>query len=580
MLMADGTSRGCRRIEVPAKDPPMESLPTLRRFSFPLPAPLHTALFCLGLVLLFLGMALGLPAERAIDLGAIWSDAVLLLCGTAALYRSRCAGERPRAWLLFSASFFLSFASTFFAERLGFSGSEGLLVLGRLLRVLAILDWFHDPRERRRLLSRLLEGALFGLSMLALSWEALMHLPDGPFSDLWYRLVFSHGIRAASLGIVVFQGRSNVRRLNGPVGLVGIAFLLNLVASVHVSLAPLQADYIPPLYALILGPISQLCCLAAALVPWADGAKDPEDRSVAHPWFDALVYLPFVVALGWMILSAWRWGRVAPAVLVLMGVLTLLLLLRQLLALRDQSRFSSVLGEKLEERTRNLEELQNLLLRNQKMNMMAMVGAGLAHDFNNQLTLLMAQVETGDKGAALATAMRAAEMGRRLMSLGRDERTVAFFDLGDLVRQRQKLFRHLASAGVDLDLAPVEEGCWMEADPLEIEQILVNLITNARDAMAGRGHLQVGTSRTGDTVRLWVADRGPGMDEATQARIFQPFFTTKQAGKGTGLGLASVRTIVEGLKGTIQVESSPGKGTVFTLSFPCALTESEEKGRS
>lgn len=353
--------------------------------------------------------------------------------------------------------------------------------------------------------------------------------------------------------------------------MVGAAFLLNLVASVLVSLAPLQAEYVPPLHQLFMGPLSQLLCLAAALVPWAPGATDPEDRTVVHPWFDALVYLPFAVALGWMILEAWFRGRVSPAPLVLMGFLTIILLLRQLLALRDQARFSSVLGEKLEERTRNLEELQDLLLRNQKMNLMAMIGAGLAHDFNNLLMLLIVQVELGEREGVLETAHRAGEMGRRLMLLGREERQVEIFDLAEFVRKREKLLRRLASAGVDLDLGQLEEDCLLEADPLEVEQILVNLITNARDAMTGQGRIQVGTSQAGNVVRITVADNGPGMDEETRAQVFKPFFTTKAAGRGTGLGLASVRAIVENLKGTIEIESAPGRGAVFTLTFPDAV---------
>ncbi len=549
----------------------MDSTRPHTRFSFPLPTPGYTGLFCLLLGLVFIGIAKGLPLERAVDAELIWSDVLLVLCGAAALYRSHCPRERKRAWGLFAASFLLPFASGLLEARIGFGWSEALLAFGRILRILAILDWFHDSGERGRLLSRLLEGGLFGLAMLALSWEALMHFADGPFSDLWYRLVFNHGFRAASLAIVMFQARSNVHRLWGPLGLVGAAFLLNLVASVLVSLAPLQAEYVPPLHQLFMGPLSQLLCLAAALVPWAPGATDPEDRTVVHPWFDALVYLPFAVALGWMILEAWFRGRVSPAPLVLMGFLTIILLLRQLLALRDQARFSSVLGEKLEERTRNLEELQDLLLRNQKMNLMAMIGAGLAHDFNNLLMLLIVQVELGEREGVLETAHRAGEMGRRLMLLGREERQVEIFDLAEFVRKREKLLRRLASAGVDLDLGQLEEDCLLEADPLEVEQILVNLITNARDAMTGQGRIQVGTSQAGNVVRITVADNGPGMDEETRAQVFKPFFTTKAAGRGTGLGLASVRAIVENLKGTIEIESAPGRGAVFTLTFPDAV---------
>jgi two-component system cell cycle sensor histidine kinase/response regulator CckA len=145
------------------------------------------------------------------------------------------------------------------------------------------------------------------------------------------------------------------------------------------------------------------------------------------------------------------------------------------------------------------------------------------------------------------------------------------------------MLRRLAGAGVSLE-TELDPGLWyVLADPGQLEQVLVNLVVNARDAMPDGGRLRIETAnlnlqavddsrangvRPGDYVTLSVRDTGVGMDVPTQARIFEPFFTTKSAGKGTGLGLSTVYGIVEQSGGHIAVESAPGQGAAFTIFLP------------
>jgi CheY-like chemotaxis protein len=115
----------------------------------------------------------------------------------------------------------------------------------------------------------------------------------------------------------------------------------------------------------------------------------------------------------------------------------------------------------------------------------------------------------------------------------------------------------------------------IEADPTQVDQVLLNLAVNARDAMAGSGTLKIATRNRGDDVVLEVTDTGVGMDEETQARIFEPFFTTKGVGEGTGLGLSMVYGIVTQSGGSIRVRSADGHGATFVLTFPATAKEDD-----
>ncbi len=231
------------------------------------------------------------------------------------------------------------------------------------------------------------------------------------------------------------------------------------------------------------------------------------------------------------------------------------------------------------------QRLQSRLMETQKLEAVARVAAGVAHDFNNLLTVIVGHAELlagrlpvgtpgrQDAQRILASGHRAAMLTGRLMAFGRGQaaqpRTL---DLGEIVADISDLLSHAVGSRVRLDLERPAAPCLVQADPVQIEQVVTNLVLNARDAMPAGGTVTVGVAKVVDGGAEWaelnVSDTGMGMDEAVRVKLFTPFFTTKPAGKGTGLGLASVKSIVDGLRGTITVDSQAGQGTTFRVRLP------------
>ncbi len=266
----------------------------------------------------------------------------------------------------------------------------------------------------------------------------------------------------------------------------------------------------------------------------------------------------------------------------------------------DQGRDGAVAG--CFELTFDLTEqrqAQDLLLRAGKLDALGQLTGGLAHDFNNILTVVignlgaLAQARAGDPlldelvTPAIDAARRGAELIKGLLSFSRQQplqsRACAVAPLIDSVG---KLVRRSLPDTLDLRFDVVDEGLRAWIDPYRLENALLNLILNARDATGGRGTVrvraaaqQVGAERAaawqveaGSFVRIEVSDDGPGMDEATRGRIFEPFFTTKRPGQGTGLGLSMVYGFVRQSGGAIDVESAPGRGCTLSIWLP-ACTE-------
>lgn len=252
--------------------------------------------------------------------------------------------------------------------------------------------------------------------------------------------------------------------------------------------------------------------------------------------------------------------------------------------------FQSVGRDNTERKT-----LEEQLRHAQRMEIVGQLVGGIAHDFNNILTaisgygdlLLHRLEEAGLGGREVAgfekAVQRAISLTGRLLGFSRTQvvRTEVI-EFGDLVRGVSSLLRQLISEQVKLTLRLSQESLWLEADPGMLEQVIVNLVVNARDAMPLGGCLDVSTHHEylaageaarqelspGDYVVLNVVDEGTGMDQATLARIFEPFFTTKADGRGTGLGLATVARIVAECRGRVKVESALGLGTTFTVFLP------------
>jgi PAS domain S-box-containing protein len=238
-----------------------------------------------------------------------------------------------------------------------------------------------------------------------------------------------------------------------------------------------------------------------------------------------------------------------------------------------------------EQRTAELERerLAGELLQAQKLESLGRLAGGVAHDFNNLLTvingyaqLLLARLPAGDRCIDGLTQIRragdrAAELVEQLLIFSRRQRLQPqVLDLGRTVAELRGMLARLVGEdiGVTVETGP---GCLnVSADPGQVQQILLNLAANARDAMPGGGRLAVSVTADGEArhVRLTVADTGAGMDRETQSHLFEPFFTTKGPGRGTGLGLATVHGIVAQSGGRIEVRSAPGEGTVFRIELP------------
>src|SRR5262249_22166740 len=167
---------------------------------------------------------------------------------------------------------------------------------------------------------------------------------------------------------------------------------------------------------------------------------------------------------------------------------------------------------------------------------------------------------------------QAASLTKQLLAFGRRQIVApTVIDLNDVVRDVEKMLRRLIGEHIVLDVNPAARPARVKADHGNLVQVLLNLAVNARDAMPQGGTLAVRTAVSESAVVLTVADRDWGMAAATKPRFSEPFFTTKPAGEGTGLGLATAHTIVQQAGGSIAVDSEPGRGTTFRIELPlCA----------
>jgi PAS domain S-box-containing protein len=264
------------------------------------------------------------------------------------------------------------------------------------------------------------------------------------------------------------------------------------------------------------------------------------------------------------------------------------------------SHLSFVLKDAQASRTRK--QLEEQLRQSQKMEAVGRLAGGVAHDFNNILTgitgyveLVLAQIEDPQSRRDLEQIRkfsdRAASLTHQLLAFSRRQPLmVSAVDLNELVSATTGLIERLIGEDIELTFVPAAHLGVVQADTGQIEQVLMNLAVNSRDAMPEGGRLVIETSNValdedyasshsavvpGDYVMLSVSDNGVGMDAECQARIFEPFFTTKEHGKGTGLGLSTVYGIVKQHEGNIWVYSEPGRGTCFKIYLPVAEGEAK-----
>jgi PAS domain S-box-containing protein len=261
--------------------------------------------------------------------------------------------------------------------------------------------------------------------------------------------------------------------------------------------------------------------------------------------------------------------------------------------LDENGRLVSTMGvfEDISDRKR----LESQVRQAQKMEVLGRLAGGVAHDFNNMLMVLSSCTELLDRslpgessarmylGQIQRTTEKAAAVTKQLLTFSRKQvLEINPMDLHQALTESESMLPRLLGSDIELSFHHDAAQSWILSASTQIEQVVANLAINARDAMPEGGHLAISTrnsttlpgedadspSLSGNWVVLEVSDTGGGIDEKTRAQLFEPFFTTKPAGKGTGLGLATVYGIVKQSKGHIRVVSAPGKGARFELYFP------------
>ncbi len=260
-----------------------------------------------------------------------------------------------------------------------------------------------------------------------------------------------------------------------------------------------------------------------------------------------------------------------------------------LLALAEERAVIVAAGAQLQEAALRLE-------RSHRLESIGRLANGVAHDFNNLLTVITNSAELARQaqhnGDAVddelreieSAAARGASLTKQLLAYARRQpQQVTCFDAGEKVQQMSSMLNRLVGGNVALEVAVQPQPTVVSMDPVPFEQVVLNLVANARDAMPQGGHIDVGVRTTviedarrlpdgelppGPYVALTVSDNGRGINEATMERLFEPFFTTRQDEGGTGLGLATVQGIVRQAGGDVSVESAVGAGATFTVLLP------------
>ena len=466
------------------------------------------------------------------------------------------------------------------------AGLPNLLGLGTGLLVLAGVLSFPRAQESRGVLwRRIQDGLIFAASVLFLLWVMGVQGNLRAAAHGMGLRVFVAYLNAALLGGgLVFMTSYDPGRIQGPLGWLGASALAWLAA-----LSCWAMTGLPPVVA------TQGWIVLAGAIPLFQGlaawSPRPVEQVLAGPGSERrttglLPYLPVAIAIVVLaVLLATNPESVTRVAFAIFLVMVGLLLLRQFQSIQDLQAARRTLEDRVRQRTRALEQVQGTLLRTERMNTVALMGAGLAHDLNNLICSVKVSAELAalklDEGDApdpedlsriTLAADRAARLTGRLMGFARrEEESLSFLDLGMAVKGLEATLRIILPRSVELRIEAAADSLIVQSSGLRVEQMLVNLVANARDAMPDGGTLTVRTG-VGESEKpmalLEVADTGIGIAPDILARIFDPFFTTKAPGQGTGLGLPSLKALVEEGGGRMEVASEPGHGARFRILLP------------
>lgn len=508
----------------------------------------------------------------------------------ATLVRMRSTEEERRGWACMAAGLGLALSAQTLriplllaanlpesVQRLPFV----FQVVGAIIQIAGLFSWPLLPRRAAQRGRFLLDGLVMAGSVFLILWGLalgpLFHGEALPFRDLLQLFIYFL-VYDLLLGLAFTLGMPRPGRFLGPLGWLGAGYAFactaNLVWAVHVHGGGSALEH--PLGALVLAIPACFHQAACSRRPLADS-----EESRHAGWMAVLLlHLPLLAALvlgAFFILA----GTVPDRILVGLSFLVLLgLVIRQFLAILDLQAARRNLEAKVEQRTQSLQEAQQVLLRTERLNSFSLMGAGMVHDINNLLCAIrgyttLTRQDLGADRTVLDQDMAkleeatdaAAGLAGRLRAFARQEDAApALLCLPEILAGMEPLLRVVLPKRIELEFHHPEPRLQVVATPGQLEQVMVNLVGNARDALAGPGRIQVRTRVEDSWAVLEVEDDGPGIPTEIRDRIFQPFASTKARGYGSGIGLASVKIIVESLGGTIRVEQ--GRGARFVLRFP------------
>lgn len=554
----------------------------------------------MGYGALGLGTLLLAPAARGLGLNSL-NTLVFAHAGLLTLERSRREPDAQRGWWLFSLGLFAQAINQGWATLHMFRHGTpppfpawgdlfSFLSLG--LIIASLLAWPLTSASGSERWRKGMDGLGAALSAFFLGWYftlgPLFRQSQSSRLERTALVAFFLG-NAMVLGTCAYLGARQTFRFRGPLGWITLGFgisMLQVMLQVPLALAG-RYHLGDPVDLLVL--LAALFILLAPLAPRSlEPGLPPSSEIRDHsPAARILPMLPAATSLALVLISlAWAPTRLDPVILALAAGMAGLGLFRGGLALRDLQHLSVALETRVLERTQDLEVMQDAMLRTERMNAMAVLGAGMAHDLNNTLATVRAcaelarmKLEDGqipeikDLDHILVAADQSAALTRRLMSFGHmEEAPPRLICLREELSHLETILRMLLGRQISLRLELGEDRIPVLGSRAQIEQILVNLVGNARDAMPHGGDILIRLSRSASggkpIARVEVEDSGEGMTPEVQEKIFSPFFTTKGPGRGTGLGLASVRQLMHDLGGTLAVASQPGIGTTFVLRLP------------
>ena len=501
------------------------------------------------------------------------------------LSRAREVPAERRGWILIGSSRALLALSgilvlAFPVSRWLVSGPLAITVFENALVTAGLWSWPWRLDWPIRRLPHVLGSILFMGSLVLFLWLSgtwAAGLRGDPFTRLTLLGCASYVVLVGGTGLyLVSQAPGRVR---GPLG-----WILAAVVSAAFVLGLLQAFLTG---SVIWGPLFGVLTIAPLgfiLAAWCRRPVEPPPFGDPSPRWSVLLYAPYAIAGGTLACEQLRHreGLVGPTLAFL--ALTAVLLARQFVLLEELGESYHLLETRVRERTRDLETMQAAVIRTERMNLAATLGAGLVHDLNNALTVVLATADsleerfaTGPEAEAITdvsvAARQAASLTDRLMRFARQQReeVATSVDLRAAVKEIEGLLRVFVGRGIDLttDLDPTD--AVVVSTRSRFEQILVNLVSNARDVLPEGGHIAVTVRHADSSVELCVEDDGPGVAEEIRNHLFEPFFTTKEEGKGTGLGLVSVKALAEQDGGLVSVESQVGNGTAFHVTWPAAI---------